>query len=108
LRVFIQLEGDCNGVYITNKTSTGFDVIELKGGVSNVQFQWNVVCNVADEKFDNGNISKNADLRFEPAPAPEKGYSINSVPMTFKTHELSKKYAKELNIESPKLNLLKK
>jgi len=25
LRVFIQLEGDCNGVYVANKTKTGFD-----------------------------------------------------------------------------------
>ncbi|MBI4947114.1 MAG: hypothetical protein HY840_12020 [Bacteroidetes bacterium] len=70
LRVFIQLEGDCNGVYVTNKTTTGFDVIELKSGTSNTPFQWSITCNVADQDLGNGKISKNADLRFESAPAP--------------------------------------
>jgi hypothetical protein len=70
LRVFIQLEGDCNGVYITNKTSSGFDVVELKGGTSATSFQWNIVCNVADQEMANGRISKFADLRFEPTGAP--------------------------------------
>jgi len=44
LKVFLQLEGDCNGVYVTNKTSTGFDVKELQGGGSNVPFSYRVVC----------------------------------------------------------------
>jgi hypothetical protein len=44
LRAFIQLEGDCNGVYVTNKTNTGFDVIELKGGESSAPFTYRVVC----------------------------------------------------------------
>lgn len=74
LRVFVQLEGDCNGVYIANKSVTGFDVIELNGGTSDVSFQWNIVCNVADETLDNGRVSKNAELRFEPAPQPLKTY----------------------------------
>lgn len=72
LRVFVQLEGDCNGVFITNKTASGFDVVELNNGTSNVSFQWNIVCNVADEDYGNGRISKNADLRFEKAPENEK------------------------------------
>ena len=44
LMVFVQPEGDCKGVYVTNKTSTGFDVVELQGGVSNVPFVYRVVC----------------------------------------------------------------
>lgn len=72
LRIYTQLEGDCNGVYITNKTTSGFDVIELKGGASNTHFQWNVVCNAADQEVAPGKISKNADIRFEPAPLPEE------------------------------------
>jgi hypothetical protein len=67
LRVFVQLEGDCNGVYITNKTKNGFDVVELNGGKSNVKFQWNIVCNVAD--MDGSNYS---ELRFEVGPIIEK------------------------------------
>ena len=70
LRVFIQLEGDCNGVYVTNKTETGFDVIELNGGSSNVAFQWSITCNVADAQIGN-RTSRFADLRFEPGPVDE-------------------------------------
>jgi hypothetical protein len=67
LRAFVQLEGNCNGVYITNKTATGFDVIELNGGTSNVSFQWSVTCNVADHE-ENGKTNHTQDLRFEPGP----------------------------------------
>jgi hypothetical protein len=42
LRVFIQLEDDCNGVFVQNKTGTGFDVKELNGGTSNAKFTYNV------------------------------------------------------------------
>ena len=31
MKVFVTLEGDCNGVYVTNKSADGFDVIELQG-----------------------------------------------------------------------------
>jgi hypothetical protein len=43
VRVFIQLEGDCKGVYVTNITSTGFDVVELNNGNSNIQFFWQAI-----------------------------------------------------------------
>lgn len=49
LRVFVQVEGDCNGVYVANKTESGFDVVELAGGVSSAPFSWHVVANRADE-----------------------------------------------------------
>jgi hypothetical protein len=71
LRVYIQLEGDCNGVYVTNKTSFGFDVIELKEGSSDIRFQYHVICNTADQQITPDKLSKNADVRFEPAPEPE-------------------------------------
>jgi hypothetical protein len=67
LRVFVQLEGDCKGVFVTNKTATGFDVVELSGGNSNTPFQWSITCNVADAMVGN-RLSKFADLRFEPGP----------------------------------------
>ena len=70
LRVFVQLEGDCNGVFVTNKTVTGFDVVELKGGTSNTTFQWSVTCNVADAQIGN-RLSKFSELRFEPGPINE-------------------------------------
>ncbi|HYV94045.1 MAG TPA: hypothetical protein VE978_19870 [Chitinophagales bacterium] len=67
LRVFIQLEGDCNGVYVTNKTFSGFDVVELSGGNSNISFTYHVIANRADRKDDNGIIiSYNQDNRWQP------------------------------------------
>jgi len=75
LRVFVQLQGDCKGVYTSNETQTGFDVTELQGGQSNVPFTWTVVGNRADDRDENGNIiSKYQDLRFEPAPLPLQTY----------------------------------
>ena len=44
LKVFVQLEDDCNGVFITNKSATGFDVVELQQGNSNARFSYRVVC----------------------------------------------------------------
>ena len=69
LKVFIQLEGDCNGVYVTQKTVSGFKVKELSNGTSNVSFSWHIVAN---RKDDGGTIagesSKYSDLRFLNAP----------------------------------------
>jgi hypothetical protein len=42
MKVFVQLEGDCNGVYVS-KGITGFDVVELKSGASNVPFSYRIV-----------------------------------------------------------------
>jgi hypothetical protein len=38
----IQLEGDCNGVFISKKTREGFEVKELHKGKSNVKFSWQI------------------------------------------------------------------
>lgn len=69
LKVFIQLEGDCNGVYVTNKSSTSFTVKELQNGTSNVSFSYHIVANRKDAVDANGTVvSKFADLRFPDAP----------------------------------------
>jgi hypothetical protein len=70
LRVFIQLEGDCKGVYVANKTGTGFDVMELDGGRSDVPFTWCVVANRADEVLPDGTVSRYSAERFPVAPGP--------------------------------------
>jgi hypothetical protein len=44
MMVFVQLEGDCNGVYVTNLSGTGFDVVELKSGRSDAGFSYRAVC----------------------------------------------------------------
>jgi hypothetical protein len=70
LRVFVQPEGDCKGVFVTNKTQYGFDVIELGGGQSNIPFSWSLTANRADEVLSDGRISRYSNERFATAPGP--------------------------------------
>lgn len=65
MKVFIQLEGDCKGVYVFNKTATSFEVKELQSGTSDVSFSYQIVAFRADEERG-GHISKYSDMRFKP------------------------------------------
>ncbi len=44
MKVFVQLEDDCNGVFVANRSATGFDVVELRSGASGARFVYRVVC----------------------------------------------------------------
>lgn len=69
LKVFIQLEGDCNGVYVTNKSATGFMVKELQNGNSNVSFSYHIVANRKDTLGNDATDGSNySSLRFPDAP----------------------------------------
>ncbi|WP_044403881.1 hypothetical protein [Lacinutrix sp. Hel_I_90] len=69
MKVFIQLEGDCKGVYVTDKTKDGFKVKELQNGKSNVDFSWNLVANRADALNADGSLSsKHVDVRLPIGP----------------------------------------
>jgi hypothetical protein len=69
LKVFVQLEGDCNGVYVPLKTPTHFDVRELRGGTSNVAFSYHVVATRADAVDpESGERSAFSSARFPVAP----------------------------------------
>src|SRR5690554_2486554 len=71
LKVFIQLEGECNGVFVTEKTASGFLVKELNGGTSNTPFSYHIVANRADDIASDGSIaSKHVGLRFPIGPGP--------------------------------------
>jgi hypothetical protein len=75
LKVFIQLEGDCKGVYVTNKTTTGFDVIELQNGTSNTPFSYQLVANRADATDNSGHVvSSYAQNRFPVGPDRMRGH----------------------------------
>jgi hypothetical protein len=41
--VFLTPNGDCEGLYVAQKTGTGFQVRELRGGKSNIAFDYRVV-----------------------------------------------------------------
>lgn len=73
LKVFIQLEGDCNGVFVTDKSNVGFRVKELNNGKSNVSFSWHIVGSRADSKDEKGNVnSEFENLRLPIGPTKLK------------------------------------
>ncbi len=113
LRVFIQLEGDCKGVYVTNKTAKGFDVVELQGGMSNINFSWTITANRADSYSDDGKTleSKHVDVRFPAGLGPqktvnvEKGKNSKINTLVLKTDKPEVvKFGKKGEINSKKLN----
>jgi hypothetical protein len=109
LRVFVQLKGDCKGVYTTNETQNGFDVIELQGGTSNTSFHWTIVANRADEVMDNGRVSKNADVRFEIVASPEQQSSAApKQALQEKKPDVSQKKAVDLKLVDPEGKIRKK
>ncbi len=91
LKVFIQLEGDCKGVFVTNKSANGFTVQELQGGTSNAPFSWHIVANRADEII-NGERTVYQSLRFPDAPERINDTSANAQNL------------KEERIEEPKFS----
>jgi hypothetical protein len=64
MKVFIQLEGDCKGVFVSNKSAQGFDVTELQQGNSNIKFSWMLSANRADETRG-VTTSKYSNMRFK-------------------------------------------
>lgn len=42
-KVFLTPAGECEGLYVTNRTATSFEVRELRQGTSNVQFDYRIV-----------------------------------------------------------------
>jgi hypothetical protein len=78
LKVFVQLNGDCNGVYVANRTKDGFDIVELKNGQSNTEFTWTAIANRKD-RVENGQVvSKHVGIRFPSAPSAAKEVTIKS------------------------------
>jgi hypothetical protein len=45
--VFLTPKGDCKGLYVTNETQTGFEVREMGGGQSSVDFDYRIVAHRA-------------------------------------------------------------
>ena len=41
--VFLTPRGDCEGLYVNNETATGFEVHELRGGRSNISFDYRIM-----------------------------------------------------------------
>lgn len=103
LKVFVQVEGDCSGVFVTNKTKEGFDVRELRGGKSHVTFSWHAVATRANVLASDGSVEADySSLRFPKGPGkPEvKVYKtsrirIGSEPITEKNKKHPTEYKKQ-------------
>lgn len=109
LKVFITLEGDCNGVYVTNKSANGFDVVELQGGQSSVPFSWQIVATRANEEYtltDGTTEISDYSHRFQPAPPPLEFIESDSKANTADIIQLEKievgkeAFSKDTRIES--------
>jgi hypothetical protein len=77
MKVFVQLEGDCNGVYVS-KGSTGFDVIELAGGSSGVPFSYRVVAKRSG--FEDRRLDYTEEGLTDPYIYPENARKMPQIP----------------------------
>jgi hypothetical protein len=75
LDVFVQLNGDCNGVYVTSDTR-GFDVYELKGGRGNVAFTYRVIAKTKGKEH----------VRFPAAIGPRPVGAVEAKPARLESH----------------------
>jgi hypothetical protein len=64
LRVMVTLNDECNGVFVKNRTATGFDVVELNHGTSNAAFTYEVIANRADTKNAKGEVYDYSNWRY--------------------------------------------
>ncbi|MBK8845824.1 MAG: hypothetical protein IPO27_04325 [Bacteroidetes bacterium] len=97
LRVFIQLRGNCSGVFVQNENAFGFDVIELNNGSSNTKFFWSIVANRADEKLPSGEVNVYANNRFIAAPS----YQITKKVTEEKSDTSTEQIANEIKLLAP-------
>lgn len=81
LRVFVQLRGDCNGVYVTNESAEGFEVVELMGGDSDASFFWTVTANRGNTLSPSGTPWNFAEERFARTAGPMLMNGKTVVPM---------------------------
>lgn len=84
IKVFVQLEGACNGVYVSNKSVLGFDVVELQDGTSDVPFSWSIVAHRAGETMTGPGGTRTIDYlgRFRSAPPYKSHMSTGEMERT--------------------------
>lgn len=97
LRVFVQLEdGECNGVYVSEKSAQGFTVRELQNGTCNGTFSWEVVAKRANEiqTQPNGEV-RIVDYSRRFPPLPESFKNPSKLIQQEKTKEIKASYSEE-------------
>ena len=73
-RVFLTPNGDCKGLYVTNKTTNSFEVHELGGGTSSISFDYRIIAK--RKGYENIRLADKtaqfAEVKLARHPAPPK------------------------------------
>jgi hypothetical protein len=89
--VFLTPNGECEGLYVTNKTTHGFEVHELHGGHTNVAFDYRIMLRrkgfenvrMQDVTADFAEMKRESDVlaaRLEAGKAAEKARPKPRIP----------------------------
>jgi hypothetical protein len=81
-RIYLTPEGDCKGLYVTNKTPNSFEVRELQGGNSNITFSYRIVAK--RKGFENIRLAKMG------GPTPEDVAVVEAAHQAQLEHERQK------------------
>lgn len=79
MHVFVQVQGECNDVYVITGTD-GFTVVEKEQGQSNIKFSYRLVAKRAtfpDHRFGNDPVWKDGDTRQYSDRAPKRPIDYN-------------------------------
>lgn len=93
-RVYLTPEGDCRGLYVTDKTANSFEVRELQSGTSNISFSYRIVAK--RRGFENLRLAK---MR---GPTPEQMAAEQAKMQA----EFESGKSKPAGLENPELKLV--
>ena len=80
IKIFIQPEGDCNGVYVKNKSGKSFEVVELKNGKSNIPFSYQIVATMGDQiSTDDKGVEHRYKYTDRWVKVPEKSKTLKEI-----------------------------
>jgi hypothetical protein len=77
--IFLQAEGDCNGMIVTSKTVSGSTVKETDGGTNNAAFSYRIVARRSDVVAPRLHRINLPDVPVPPAPVVETS-SLSTIP----------------------------
>lgn len=69
-RVFLTPNGDCKGLYVTNKTANSFEVRELAGGISDISFDYRIIAK--RRGYENVRLADKTKLFEAPKRSPRR------------------------------------
>lgn len=80
IKIYIQPEGNCNGVFVQNKSVKSFEVVELNNGKSNVPFSYQIVATMGDQiSTDEKGVERTYKYTHRWLKVPEKGKTLKDL-----------------------------